>query len=384
MPGIEELLCAALRGESPHWPEDGDERFVDGLLERSAYHGVRALLHHHLQIGQSAEFGWPKVVLDACRDQAVAQAMWEMRHQHLLNQVLARLADIEVRPILFKGTALAYDLYPAPYLRTRCDSDLIVAPHTRDRAGKVLEALGFKCEVDVSGDFYRHQASYSWTDSAANTPHTVDLHRKISNSQLLSRLFSYQELRSEARSLPALSANAVAAHRVQALVLACMHRAVHKQTPYFVDGVAYRGGDRLIWLYDIHLLLEALSPSQCHEFIELAGQKGLRATCLEGVELVRARFHTIVPEAVSGALARSGSAETAARYLSGSASYRIYANFRAVEGVRNKLKFLADHLFPPESYMRWKYPQAKSSRLPWLYLRRAGSWFLKRLRIRPY
>jgi hypothetical protein len=375
---IEDLLCATLRGENPHWPEDGDDRFVAGFLERSAYHGVQALLHHHLQIGQSAEFGWPKVVLDACRNQAVAQAMWELRHQHLLDQVLARLAAIEVRPILFKGTALAYDLFPTPFLRTRGDTDLIVPPHMRDQVVKVLETLGFKCEPGVSGDFVSYQGSYSRRDSAANTSHTLDLHWKVNNSQLLSKLFSYQELHSEARLLPALSADAVAVHPVHALVLACMHRAVHKQAPYYVDGVAYHDGDRLIWLYDIHLLIGILSPSQHHEFVELAERKGLRATCLEGLERTRARFHTLLPEAVYRPLARPGPAEAAARYLSGSASYQLYADFRAVEGLRNKLRFLAELLFPPESYMRQKYPQADPSWLPWLYLRRAGSGFLKR------
>ena len=38
--------------------------------------------------------------------------MWEMRHHDLLKQVLAKLAKMGVRPLLFKGTALAYSLYP--------------------------------------------------------------------------------------------------------------------------------------------------------------------------------------------------------------------------------------------------------------------------------
>jgi hypothetical protein len=143
--------------------------------------------------------------------------------------------------------------------------------------------------------------------------------------------------------------------------------------------VAYYGGNRLIWLYDIQLLSKVLSPSQRNEFAELAEAKGLQETCLEGIERIRASFHTVVPEAMWRACP-SGTVEAAARYLNGSASYRLYADFLAVEGVRNKFKFLAELLLPPASYMRQKYPQSNPSWLPWLYLHRAGSGFLKRFR----
>ena len=126
MQTIETLICAALRGESPAWPEASDEAFLAAFLERSAYHGVQALLDQWLQSPHGRERGWPTAITDACHDAAIAQAMWEMRHQALLKQVLARLSNSGVRPILFKGTALAYDVYPSPFLRRRGDTDLMI------------------------------------------------------------------------------------------------------------------------------------------------------------------------------------------------------------------------------------------------------------------
>jgi hypothetical protein len=202
------------------------------------------------------------------------------------------------------------------------------------------------------------------------------LHWQTVNSQFLSTLFSYEELRAKAHSLPALSKNAVAASRVHALALACVHRAIHKQAPYYVDGQAYRGGNRLIWLYDIHLLVEMLTPSQQQEFVELAERKGLRTICLEGIELARARFHTIVPSAVYDALARPGPAEAAARYLNGSAARQLGSDFLAAKSVRGKISFLVKRFFPPESYMRQKYPMARRRWLPWLYVHRIASRLL--------
>jgi hypothetical protein len=368
----EELICAALRGENPYWTEQGNDGFASRFLEQSAYHGIQALLHSVL-VGQNGKRGWPEFVLRACHNQATAQAMWEMRHLHLLKKTLAQLSDVGAQAILFKGTALAYEIYSAPFLRPRGDTDLLVPSHMRDKVGLVLERIGFAAEPS---EMVGHQASYSWADSAAGMAHTLDLHWRIINSQFLSNLFSYEELRAKAHSLPPLNETAVAVSRVHALALACVHRAIHKQVPYYVDGHACYGGDRLIWLYDIHLLVELLTPSQQHEFLEVVERKGLRTICLEGIELAQARFHTAVPRVVHDALARPGPAEAAARYLNGSAARRLASDFLAVKGVRGKFSFLVKLFFPPESYMRQKYPMARRSWLPSLYVRRIGSRLL--------
>jgi hypothetical protein len=90
----------------------------------------------------------------------------------------------------------------------------------------------------------------------------------------LAGLFSYEELRARAQPLPELAPQAFAACPVDALLLACMHRCGHKQAPYYVDGVAHYSGDRLIWLYDIHLLAVKLTSVEWHQFIDRATRKG--------------------------------------------------------------------------------------------------------------
>jgi hypothetical protein len=379
MPAVEELICTALRGEGGPWPKGADDEFVASFLVRSAYHGIQALLYQRVQITKGFGKDWPKVVLDTCRKAAFAQVMWEMRHRELLNQVLAQLSDIGVRPILFKGTALAYDVYSPPYLRTRGDTDLIIPSHSRDQVGEVLESLGFACLFGVRGDFVSHTAVYSRSEPATGS-HELDVHWRVSNSQLLSKLFSFEELQSEARPLPALGPDAIEVGPVHALLLACMHRAGHIQSPYFVGEVEHYGGDRLIWLYDIHLLLGELTPLQCGVFYEIAERKGLGGPCVDAIEQTRAYFHTSVPETMCNALIHLSPAGNASRYLSGSATYQYYANFLAVEGAGNKLRFVVEVLFPPKKYMRQMYAQVKPHWLPWLYFRRGVVEIFKRIR----
>ena len=377
MQKIDELICATLRGDSHPWPAIGDDEFAASFLVRSEYHGVQQLLDQRLQTAEGFELGWPKAVVDACRRAAILQAMWEVRHRELLNQVLARLSHSGVRPIVFKGTALAYDVYSCPFLRTRGDTDFIIPSDARDQVCGALESLGFACGCGVKGEFVNNTADYSRMDLATGS-HDLDVHWRVSNSHVLSNIFTYEELRSEARLLPALGRDALAAGPVHALLLACMHRAAHKQCPYFVNGIEYYGGDRLIWLFDIHLLLGELRPSQYDAFLEVAVRKGLGGVCLEGIEHARACFHSFVPETGCEAFSHLRQTGAASRYLNGSVTYQYYLNFLSVTGAGNKSSFLAQLLFPPEEYMRYKYSEVKPNWLPWLYLRRAIVEIIKR------
>jgi hypothetical protein len=247
--GVESFLCAFLRGENPPWPHAAGEAFIAGFLEGARYHGVLPLLHDRLQRAPASAQGWPQQVLQACREEAIGHAMWELRHLDLLKQVLAKLAAAGVRPVLFKGTALAYSLYPAGALRARGDTDLIIPPDALPQTTAVLESLGFERGMGTSGEFVAYQTDFTRTEAGGE--HSLDVHWRINNSELLSRLFSYQELLQRACPVPQLSPDALAAGTVDALLLACMHRATHKQNPYYVDEQAHYGGDRLIWFYDI-------------------------------------------------------------------------------------------------------------------------------------
>jgi hypothetical protein len=111
----------------------------------------------------------------------------------------------------------------------------------------------------------------------------------------------------------------------------------------------------------------------------MAQEKGLLAVCLEGLELARSSFHTAIPESVIAALGSDGKTEIVARYFDSETLRQNWMDFCALPGGADKMRFLAETLFPPASYMRHKYPQAQSGWLPWLYLRRAVEGMLKRL-----
>ncbi len=255
--------------------------------------------------------------------------MWELRHRALLKETLSQLATAGIQPVLFKGTALAYTLYPEDSLRSRGDTDLIIPPQTQPLVADTLSALGFERGCAVSGESISYQASFTRTEAAGDA-HTLDVHWRINNSELLSRLFSHEELLQHAQAVPALGPDARAAGRVHALLLACMHRATHKHNPYYVDGVAYYSGDRLIWLYDIHLLAQSFPQPDWDEVVNMAQAKGLCAICLEGLARARTAFHTTPPESVLAALGRTGQTEIVARYFTSGPLRQHWMDFCAI------------------------------------------------------
>src|SRR5262245_25545256 len=180
---FDSLICAVLRGENPSWPESKGAACVESFLKRSDYHNVSALLNERLYRSEN----WPADLREAIHDRAIAQAVWELHHQQVLKRVDAALADIGVQPVFLKGTALAYSLYPDPMLRARGDTDMIIPPSEQRRVHDVLTKLGFELSVGISGEFISYQATYVSTEANAGT-HSIDLHWRINNSELLSRL----------------------------------------------------------------------------------------------------------------------------------------------------------------------------------------------------
>ncbi len=370
---LDNLIRDLLLGNAAQWEAPPGSALEDAFLHRVRFHGVVALLHEC-----GAQFAsWPSTIVNALRSDALAHAMWELSHQQVLSRLVAKLSEKNISPLFFKGTALAYDLYANPVWRSRCDTDLLVDHRDLDQFREIVSLLGFRRGQAIPGLLISYEES--WTlHTQEGSVHALDVHRKINNSELLSRLFAYDELLASARPLPALCAGAIGLGHVQALLVACMHRAVH--AAYTTDGVPYDDGNRLIWLYDIHLLSRALTERDWTEFVALARAKGLAGICLDGLQRTQSSFSSEVPPDVLSDLAAPNH-EKPTIYLTASRLRQEWMNFNALEGVSKKAAFLKELVLPPEAYMRWKYPDASASSMTTLYARRALEGISKRVRL---
>jgi hypothetical protein len=364
---IDGLIAAALRGETATWPFGWVEAETRGLvLDRILYHGVAGLIADRSRTLPD----WPGEVIDPVHEQGIALAMWELSHKVELTRLLTALADAGVVALLLKGSALAYDLYPNPATRARGDSDVLVAPGNLDGVRAILAKLGFvrqSPDQAVADDLALQEV---WSIASGGFQHHIDLHWQLLNAPSLCGVLGFEDCCAEPNLLPRLAPTAIAMSRVLTLLHTTVHRAMHLTAPYFVDGVTYYGGDRLIWTKDIDLLARALSVSEWSRLSFLAERQQVAAVCLNGLRAARACLGTVIPEEVERDLG-AARGEPASNYLLGSRqARRAWQDVLAIPGWRRKLAYAAQRALPSGAFLRAKYPQLSRQPVVLLHLRR--------------
>jgi hypothetical protein len=365
---LDDLIVRALRHESVSWPENATDALDRSILTAAAEHGVLTLL-----AGVPAVASWPPAVRSALsqarREEAAAEAI---RRQDLVD-LLAAFTARGIRALLLKGAQLAYTHYQQPWLRPRLDTDVLVAPSDRARADDAVRSMGYLPETHYSGDLVTHQFQYHRRNRYGLTDR-VDLHWKIANPHVFADAFTFEELDAQSTPVPALGPDARGPSDAHALVLACIHRVAH-----------HDNSERLIWLYDIHLLAGRATAACRAAVLELAATRRLRSVCARGVQHAQSRFATPLPgewlEQLDGAAAAS---EPAAAFLQEGRRPvdTLLTDLRALAGWKPKLKLLRQHLIPPPAYMRQAYGFANPLFLPFTYTHRVvagiGKWFRRR------
>jgi hypothetical protein len=367
----EALVCAALRHEPAPWPYGDDPAAIRRVLDTAAYHGVVPLLDAEFAARNDLA-GWPTAIVVACHKSTLARAMQELAQRAELIRVLRALAAIDIVALVLKGGALAYSHYPDPSLRPRADTDLLIPRARRDDAADALARLGYTKSGGVEGEYVSYQATWS-REAGSGVVHHLDVHWRVNNSQMLAKVFDYDELARRAVPLPALGSDARALCAVDALLFACMHRAGHVNAPYHTGDTEHANSDRLVWLYDVHLLVMAMSDAELDEFTALARAKGIRAICLDALQRSAECFATPIALRVTEALAAPGAIEPSACLLGGGKLHQMVGDLRALDGWTERARWLAETAFPSAAYMRSKYPDAGRTWLPILYARRGAS-----------
>jgi hypothetical protein len=161
-----ELLSAAI-GKRTFYPDSHADIDWPGVLSDAEKHQVLPLLYPLLsEIGLN--MGLSGNILEGLRVTSLYDGKEEERKFFEMGKVLGCLSDANIPVIVLKGLIIR-DLYPYPYLRTMSDADLLVRPEDMERAGNVLEGMGYK-----KGPIIEKHTDYSHT----TLPH-IELHRRL-------------------------------------------------------------------------------------------------------------------------------------------------------------------------------------------------------------
>ena len=353
-PETVDILRRVFHGQEPTWPA---ELSVDAFFTEINFQGIAPLLCYFLA-GKG-----PPALLARLRESAMQQAAFELILERDLRALLDAFAEIQVRPLLLKGTPLSQTLYPEPGLRPRCDTDLLIPESAREETAALMKKLGYQGLHEATTDHISYQMSYSKKTQGFIC--SYDMHWQISNChRQFCRNFSYDKLVEHSAAILALGGDARTLCQGDALILACFHRGKHFA----------RHRDRLIWLYDIHLLCQALSEQDAKIFYAKAKESEIVHLCVEAILTASSWFKTELPLAIEVLLQENVQDEASALLLEpgrlkGTKNRALLA-LQESTSWRERFFFLWRNAFPPAEYMAWRYKSKKKNMLPWLYAKR--------------
>ena len=217
---------------------------------------------------------------------------------------------------------------------------------------------GYQRLNKIDGEEVSHQVQYT-RRTYGGVQCEYDVHWELVNPQAFANLVSFDAIEAQSMAVPRLVEHARAPSYLHSLFVACIHRAAH-----------HYGSDDLIWLYDIHLLIERLSTDEWNAFAELAMRTRTRRVCLSGLQGATV-FGGTVPDRIRAMLSE-GDDEASAVFVE--ASIRMIdvelSNLRMLPSWRRRVAFVRQHLFPRASYMLGAYRVHHRAWLPVLYAHR--------------
>ena len=370
----EALLAAVLRDEPALWPPDWTRFDEDALVQAAELHGVAPLVAFRLDArtrrngnNSPAETGWPARVVNALHEHAAQTAVLHALRMRELVAVLECLAARNVRPVLTKGVVLAHTHYPQPPLRPSFDIDLYVAEDDIGVVARVFEDRGYRRSRQVAGRMVMPQFDYE-KKCEHGAWHMYDVHFRPVNPHVFAEALTFKEVSAEAVNVSPLGPLARGTSAKHAVLLACLHRVAHHPRE-----------DRLIWLYDLHLLAERLGEQEWRQLTRLADDKNVSGVVGAGLATARHVFRTKLPDGLTEALEQHSleAAEPSRVFIAGPNKIGVLlSDLSVVPRWRDRVRLLAQHVFPSSTYMMRRYDAHSRAVLPALYTHRlvTGAW----------
>ena len=103
--------------------------------------------------------------------------------------------------------------------------------------------------------------------------------------------------------------------------------------------------NRLIWLYDIHLLVESMDEAELTRFHEKALQRSIGVLCADALEVINGLFNTKLPPELIEELKGNKKNEPSARLIHSIKLRWAWADMQSLKGIKEKAAFAKELLF---------------------------------------
>jgi len=229
------------------------------------------------RIDQTESFGWATATVRRAQELRQQEAAVESKQRAELERVAAALADGRVAALVMDGAALAYSHYPAPELRPRSSTVLLVGHGDRGEAERLLSAIGYEADLK-SGKRLSGRCEYRRRDRSM--PEPIDLCWRFGDVPAAAEALPFTEAWRRRVPVPSV-AQAMTFIAPDRLLVACLQHAS-------------AGTSRLplVGLLDVHLLAVSLTLAQWQDFVDRASAPPTRSACVRALREVVGLFGT--------------------------------------------------------------------------------------------
>jgi len=278
--------------------------------------------------------------------------------------VLQALHKKGIDVVVLKGFSLAYQLYTTPTERPKTDIDILIHGPDQAKLQTIFEDLGFHNPRGWQPKAIINQFSMKKQLSKGLNVY-FDVHLKISNDKRIEQIMTYQELVTCTNTKTIDGVLLIG--RPLALIHAVLHLLHHRAQGDLV---------KLIWHYDIYLLINTFSSVESAQLLILANQKKLNKILLYCISLTQEYFDSEQIRALIIKLAAANLDEHYDYLLMNENGFKSgWGQIKATKGIHKKISFIRETLFPPAAEIHIKYGTNSKQPLAYLYLKRiCGGW----------
>jgi len=270
-----------------------------------------------------------------------------------------------VKFLILKGVALTFLEYPGEHMRPCADEDILIRMEDLDVTNEIFLELGFTKIPSPARKMSRFQITYSKI-VYGKVECLIDLHWKLSNnnqyveSRNPLKGISFLELWESSRNLDRLNGKTLS--KKFAFVHACLHLYGHHK--YEI---------KMIWVYDIHLLISNHSNTFLTDCYNLAERLDILLECSFGLYYSSIYFSTVISSQWVEQIKKNKNIFFKSQIWMSEFS----SDLRSLNDIVSKILFVGEHLFPTSEYMKRKYNFSFKIFLPWFYMIRMFSGFFK-------
>jgi len=309
----------------------------NNLVERLDHHGVTMLMLEKNYLS------------DQLTESLSARKAAEIENCDLktrgLNKLFKNFKDLGLRKcILFKGAALAQTYYPEPWLRPFSDSDCLISPSDRLKYEALLTGqLEFKKLFAIEGELASYQSTYV-RKLTKNINLIVDIHWRVTNRQTLAKTYTIDELSERGTTTTRLKHSVITPSAVDSILLSCIHRLGY-----------HLNNERLIWLYDIHILVNSLDEDAWEELCLLCEDKQIAAITLDALLVCEDLLGTDIQDTSKATLLELSKRDEPSKLVlkRNVSQWQLFKqDLKSLESVQLKAQLVKENLFPSAEYIR--------------------------------